>query len=804
MHGDGDAAAAPLVVADAATDPRVRALPPVVSGQVGAYLGVPLVADDGTAVGALCVFDPSARAWTRGRRGAAAAAGGVGGGRARAVRAGRRARDRAAAVGAGRRRRRHRHLRLGPRHRQLRWDDRLLELFGYDRETFGGTHRRVQRPAAPRRPAAGRARRCRGDRQLRRLRRGVPRRAPRRRAPAGSTPAGGPCAAPTAPPSALLGAALRHHRAHEQRGAGRARCSSRCRPRSTRLDRAWRFTYVNAEAERLLGRAREELLGGGIWELFPAAVGIGLRDAATDRACAPGEPVTFEAYYPAPLDGWYEVRAWPTPDGPVGVLPRHHRRRRGAGAAERGGRAAARCARVSASSPSTLDVEEAVARLARLVVPALGRLVHRHPGRRDQQADWRRRLRDVGCWHADPALRAPCRALPRRAARRADRRPLLLAGRCATGRRRDPARRRPADRSACSPPRAGRATLCARSRRQPASCCRCAARGRTVGAAHPLRGAERGAARPTDDLATRGEVAGRAGLALDNARLYGQQRELAEGLQRSLLTDAARARPRCRSRALRARRRGRAGRRRLVRRVPAARRRDVLVIGDVVGHDTDAAAAMGQVRTLLRGIAVHDAATARPSVLRRRGRRPCDPAGRHHRHRRRRPGRADAGRARPRRHPPALVQRRAPAALLVTRRRHGAALPDARGRPAARRRPGTRAPRTRSTLERGVDGAALHRRPGRAPRAVPRRGPRPAARRRWPSWREPRPSTSSATSCCERLLPATPRGRRRPGRGPAAPAGPAASSGGGPNVVPEGLPPACPVADGGARHPARR
>src|SRR5215218_8951666 len=31
----------------------------------------------------------------------------------------------------------------------------------------------------------------------------------------------------------------------------------------------------------------------------------------------------------------------------------------------------------------------------------------------------------------------------------------------------------------------------------------------------------------------------------------------------------------------------------------------VVVVGDVVGHDTAAAAAMGQVRSMLRGIAVH-------------------------------------------------------------------------------------------------------------------------------------------------------------------------------------------------------
>src|SRR4029450_12421781 len=39
------------------------------------------------------------------------------------------------------------------------------------------------------------------------------------------------------------------------------------------LDREWRFTYVNAEAERVLDRTREELIGGSVWELFPAAVG---------------------------------------------------------------------------------------------------------------------------------------------------------------------------------------------------------------------------------------------------------------------------------------------------------------------------------------------------------------------------------------------------------------------------------------------------------------------------------------------------------------------------------------------------
>ena len=102
------------------------------------------------------------------------------------------------------------------------------------------------------------------------------------------------------------------------------------------------------------------------------------------------------------------------------------------------------------------------------------------------------------------------------------------------------------------------------------------------------------------------EVAERAGLALDNARLYEQQRRISEDLQRSLLTappepDHVEV---------------------IVRYEPAAEAAQVggdwydaflqpsgatvVVIGDVVGHDTEAAAVMGQLRGMLRGIAYRD------------------------------------------------------------------------------------------------------------------------------------------------------------------------------------------------------
>ncbi len=53
-----------LVAADARTHPWLHDLPPVLSGAVGSYLGVPLPLADGTTVGVLCVYGPLPREWT--------------------------------------------------------------------------------------------------------------------------------------------------------------------------------------------------------------------------------------------------------------------------------------------------------------------------------------------------------------------------------------------------------------------------------------------------------------------------------------------------------------------------------------------------------------------------------------------------------------------------------------------------------------------------------------------------------------------------------------------------------------------
>jgi len=79
------------------------------------------------------------------------------------------------------------------------------------------------------------------------------------------------------------------------------------------LDDAWRFTYLNAEAEKLLQRPRAELLGREIWQAFPESRGTRF-ETEYREARAAGQPALFEEFYP-PLQSWFEVRAFPSAEG---------------------------------------------------------------------------------------------------------------------------------------------------------------------------------------------------------------------------------------------------------------------------------------------------------------------------------------------------------------------------------------------------------------------------------------------------------------------------------------------------------
>jgi serine phosphatase RsbU (regulator of sigma subunit)/PAS domain-containing protein len=79
------------------------------------------------------------------------------------------------------------------------------------------------------------------------------------------------------------------------------------------LDHEWRFTLVNAEAECVLRKSREELVGRQIWEVFPMVIGT-MFEKEYRRAMAEGVSIYLEEFSPS-LSAWLEVRAYPSPDG---------------------------------------------------------------------------------------------------------------------------------------------------------------------------------------------------------------------------------------------------------------------------------------------------------------------------------------------------------------------------------------------------------------------------------------------------------------------------------------------------------
>jgi serine phosphatase RsbU (regulator of sigma subunit) len=260
--------------------------------------------------------------------------------------------------------------------------------------------------------------------------------------------------------------------------------------------------------------------------------------------------------------------------------------------AERSAQRLAILAQVSAELAGTLDAASATAHLPRLVVPALADYCI------VTVVDPDGRPRDVGSWHSDPAARE---LLRRYAAVRLESMPAVspLARALITGevvREAAPAvvdMLMPGEAKDLLSLLAPESTVVLPLR----------GRGRTLGLLTLYFCA--GSATSEEDVSTAQDVADRAGLALDNARLYGAQHQLAEGLQRSLLTEP----PEPDHAEI------------AVRYMPAAEAARVggdwydaflqpggttmLVIGDVVGHDTEAAAAMGQLRGLLRGIATY-------------------------------------------------------------------------------------------------------------------------------------------------------------------------------------------------------
>lgn len=79
------------------------------------------------------------------------------------------------------------------------------------------------------------------------------------------------------------------------------------------LDHDWRYVFLNAQAERLIGRSQADLIGKNIWDEYPESIGNTFYSKYR-RAVNEMRPVRFQEFSSA-LGRWFEIDAYPTPEG---------------------------------------------------------------------------------------------------------------------------------------------------------------------------------------------------------------------------------------------------------------------------------------------------------------------------------------------------------------------------------------------------------------------------------------------------------------------------------------------------------
>ncbi|MBD2409538.1 ATPase [Nostoc calcicola FACHB-389] len=79
------------------------------------------------------------------------------------------------------------------------------------------------------------------------------------------------------------------------------------------LDKKWRFTYVNGQAEQLLQKNQNQLLGKSIWTVFQKIIGTTF-EKQYRKAVLEQVSVEFDEFF-VPLNRWFQVHAYPGKDG---------------------------------------------------------------------------------------------------------------------------------------------------------------------------------------------------------------------------------------------------------------------------------------------------------------------------------------------------------------------------------------------------------------------------------------------------------------------------------------------------------
>lgn len=79
------------------------------------------------------------------------------------------------------------------------------------------------------------------------------------------------------------------------------------------VDKNWKFTYFNKEAENLLLKKADDVLGKNIWEIFPSSADTSIRKIYK-RVARTKNTESFEYYFPG-NGKWYEIYAYPSQGG---------------------------------------------------------------------------------------------------------------------------------------------------------------------------------------------------------------------------------------------------------------------------------------------------------------------------------------------------------------------------------------------------------------------------------------------------------------------------------------------------------
>ncbi|MDO9113752.1 MAG: PAS domain S-box protein [Polaromonas sp.] len=79
------------------------------------------------------------------------------------------------------------------------------------------------------------------------------------------------------------------------------------------IDKDWKFTFLNGQAERMLQRHRTDLLGKLLWQEFPETM-AGAIEREARLAVDEQRTTRFETFY-QPLETWFDIHVYPTESG---------------------------------------------------------------------------------------------------------------------------------------------------------------------------------------------------------------------------------------------------------------------------------------------------------------------------------------------------------------------------------------------------------------------------------------------------------------------------------------------------------